>query len=300
MKPRLVVIGSSNTDMILRVPHLPSPGETVLGGTFHMVNGGKGANQAIAAARAGGDVVFLSCLGKDTFGQNALKILSGEGIDTSSIKIVDHAPSGVALINVADSGENSITVAPGANSHLLPEDIERMSDVIRHADMVLLQLEIPIETVYAAVRIAAGFNVPVILNPAPARQIGQEILKLVTIITPNEQEATMLALADDEEISRDLLMKKLKDLGLNTIIITLGEQGVLFSNNGQLVHHDGNKVAVVDTTAAGDTFNGYLAASLAGGESLDDAVRLANNAAAISVTRLGASTSIPYLKEVVQ
>ncbi len=299
MKPRIVVIGSSNTDMIIKVPHLPVPGETVLGGQFHMVNGGKGANQAIASARAGGDVVFLTCLGKDTFGKNALEILDKEGIDTSYIKFVENTTSGVALINVSDSGENSITVAPGANSHLMPEDIENLSEVIKSADMVLLQLEIPVETVYSTIRITSGHNIPVILNPAPARYLDPEVLKLVTIITPNEQEAAKIAFMDGEEVGNAELINALKGLGLNTIIITLGENGVLFSNNGQLGIQDGNKVSVVDTTAAGDTFNGFLAVSLARGESLKEAVRLANNAASISVTRLGASTSIPFLKEVV-
>ncbi len=298
MKPRIVVVGSSNTDMIIKVPQLPSPGETVMGGQFHMVNGGKGANQAIAAARAGGDVIFISCLGSDNFGHRALEILKKEGIDTTHIKIVDDAPSGVALINVSESGENSITVAPGANSHLFPEDIEKLKSVIINADMVLMQLEIPIETVYATIRIADAHRIPVILNPAPARVIEPEILKMVTIITPNEKEAAKLTLKNGSQIGHSDLMNGLRELGLNTIIITLGENGVFFLGNGQEGRQDGNKVNVIDTTAAGDTFNGFLAVSLASGEPLSEAVRLANNAAAISVTRLGASTSIPFLAEV--
>jgi ribokinase len=298
MKPRIVVIGSSNTDMVIRVPHLPGPGETVLGNKFQMINGGKGANQAIAAARAGGDVIFLSCVGNDNFGRNAVELLIEEGIDTSNIKTDNSEPSGVAMINVAGSGENSISVAPGANSLLLPRDIEKSASVIHKADMILMQLEIPLETVYKSIEIASEYKVPVILNPAPARKMDPEMLKLVDYITPNRQEAMELASVGKNNIENEELIAELKLLGINTIIITLGEQGVLYSGNGRFGFQDGNKVKVVDTTAAGDTFNGYLAVFLAKGDTLDNAIRMANRAASLSVTRLGASTSIPHLKDI--
>jgi ribokinase len=297
MKPRVIVIGSTNTDMVIKVPHLPAAGETVLGSEFHIVNGGKGANQAIAAARAGGDVVFLSCVGNDNFGKNALKLLKDEGIDTSLIKIDRKEPSGVAMINVSRSGENSISVAPGANNLLLPEDITKSASAIRKADIILIQLEIPVETVYTSVRIASENNIPVILNPAPAQKLDPGMLKLVNYITPNRQEAIVIAADGYDSIGDSDLITELKRLGLKTIIITMGEQGVLFSGDGQISYQEGNKVEVIDTTAAGDTFNGYLAVSLARGDELDQAIRVANRAASISVTRLGASTSIPYLRE---
>lgn len=298
MKPKIVVIGSSNTDMIIKVPHLPGAGETVLGGEFHMVNGGKGANQAIAAARAGGKVVFLASIGNDSFGKRSIKLLDKESIDISWIKIQEYEPSGVALINVSDSGENSISVAAGANSLLLPDDIEEAASVIKNADIVLMQLEIPLETVYTSIRIAYENHIPVILNPAPARKLDFELLKLVNVITPNKNEVAMIASRENYDPGYEGLIVELKGMGLNTIIITMGEDGVIFSSNGQIKQLAGNKVEVVDTTAAGDTFNGYLAVSLAEGKSMEDAVRIANHAASISVTRLGASTSIPYLKEI--
>lgn len=299
MKPRVIVIGSTNTDMVISVPHLPEPGETVLGGRFHMVNGGKGANQAIAAARAGGDVGFLTCVGDDAFGKNACDLFKQEGIDTSYIKIVEKEPSGVAMINVSENGENSISVAPGANSLLLPEDIKKAESFISKADIVLLQLEIPIQTVYSSIRIAVENKVPVILNPAPAQRIDPEILRMIDYITPNKNEAVAIAnLGKSMRYNEDLILE-LKRNGLKTVIITLGERGVLFTENGQVGHQDGHKVEVIDTTAAGDTFNGYLAVSLARGETLDQAIRIANQAASLSVTRLGASTSIPFLNELI-
>ncbi len=298
MKPRIIVIGSTNTDMVINVPHLPDPGETVLGSRFQMINGGKGANQAIAAARAGGDVGFLTCIGDDSFGKNALDLFKEEGIDTSFIKTVSAEPSGVAMINVAGSGENSISVAPGANSLLLPEDIEKAVLFIRKADMVLLQLEIPLETVYTSIRISKENNIPVILNPAPARELDPEVLKNVDFITPNRSEAFQIAALGNDLRNNEELLLELKNRGSRTVIITLGDEGVLFSQNGQISYQDSNKVDVIDTTAAGDTFNGYLAVALAKGESLDRAVRFASLAASLSVTRLGASTSIPYVSEI--
>lgn len=298
-RPKIVVIGSSNTDMIIKSPHLPGPGETVLGGHFSIVQGGKGANQAIASARAGGEVVFISCVGDDPFGQKAIEELGNEGIETSYIKVVKDIPSGIAMINVAETGENSISVAPGANSYLLPEDILNAADVIKVANIILIQLEIPIDTVAKAVKIAKKYNVPVILNPAPACKLSDEILSNIEIITPNEREAAVIAGLDATNINIPDLAIFLSKTGPGTVIITLGKDGAYYYHNKAGKQIDGYKVNVVDTTAAGDTFNGYLAVSLAAGSKLEDAISLANKAASISVMRLGAQPSIPYFDEVV-
>ncbi|MBE0655638.1 MAG: ribokinase [Bacteroidales bacterium] len=298
MKPRIVVIGSSNTDMIIKSPHLPGPGETVLGGSFTIVQGGKGANQAIASARAGGDVLFITCVGDDSFGQNSIAELAREGIDTSFVKIIKDVPSGVAMINVAETGENSISVAPGANSQLLPGDIINAEHSIKDADIVLMQLEIPIDTVAAAVKIAHKYRVPVILNPAPACILSNEILSHVDIITPNEREAALLAGVKATDNNFSEMARSLRKSGPGTVIITLGENGAFYFHDELEKHVEGYKVNVVDTTAAGDTFNGFLAVSLAQGDELEFAVRMANKAASLSVTRLGAQPSIPYIDEV--
>lgn len=292
---KIVVVGSANIDMIVKVPHIPSPGETVLGKEFFTVQGGKGANQAVAASRAGGDVVFMACVGNDDFGHQAVEAYKKEGIDTSFIKKTDKAATGVALINVASSGENSISVAPGANSFLLPEDIEEMINVIAEASVVLMQLEIPLETIEKVAEIALKHNVPVILNPAPARKLSSELLKKISILTPNEQEAQLLG---DTDRPPKEIAARLTSFGLKTVIITLGKEGAIYSDDeGNITSVPGIKVEPIDTTAAGDTFNGYLACNIARGTSLKDAIALANKAAAISVTRPGAQPSIPYESE---
>ena len=299
-KPKIVVIGSSNTDMIIKLPHIPGPGETLLGGQFSIAHGGKGANQAVASARAGGDVVFISCVGNDQFGQKAIEKLRNEGIETFYIKIVRNTASGIAMINVSETGENSISVAPGANSFLLPEDIQNAEEVVKMADMILLQLEIPVETVLKAVEIARKFNVPVILNPAPACTLSDEILANIDIITPNENEAVLLAGMESLNISIPELAMRLGKKVSGTVIITLGSDGAFYYQNNVGKQIVGCKVNVVDTTAAGDTFNGYLAVSLASGNRLEEAISIANKAASLSVMRLGAQPSIPYFNEVVE
>jgi len=299
MRPRILVIGSSNTDMIIKVPHIPLPGETILGYEFFTVNGGKGANQAVAAARAGGEVIFVGCIGNDAFGQTAMKTFENEGINTHFVKITDSSPSGIALINVADSGENSISVAPGANSLLLPEDILKLERVMETVDYVLLQLEIPLSTVRIAVEMACTKKIPIILNPAPAQQLEPKLLEMISIITPNKHEAALICGNLESSRSPSGLSKSLRNLGVKTIVITLGAKGVFFSNKGIEKTIAGYKVKALDTTSAGDTFNGYLAVSLAKGETLEKSIDLANKAASISVTRIGAQSSIPFLKEVI-
>lgn len=293
MDPHIVVIGSTNTDMIVKVPSLPVPGETILGGEFSVAQGGKGANQAVAAARAGGKVTFISSVGNDLFGRKSVEELAKEGIDTSSIKIVNNVSSGVALINVSQSGENSISVAPGANSMLLPEDIERLAEVIESASLVLLQLEIPLSTVKKAIQIAHDANITVMLNPAPGIRLGEDILTMVDVLTPNETEAVLMTesryLPNQNADLAGTLLKK----GVKTVVLTLGDKGAYYATGEKAEYIPGFTVLAVDTTGAGDTFNGYLAVSLANGDDLRSAVTRANRAASRSVTRLGAQPSIP-------
>ena len=295
-KLKILVIGSSNTDMIIKVSRIPGPGETILGGEFFKTAGGKGANQAVAAARAGGDVTFIGCLGNDSMGKEALEGLSNEGIDVSHVKISEDHPSGIALINVADSGENSITVASGANAQIFPDDIHALKDVISSASIILLQHEIPFETVSAVIDIAYDNNVPVILNPAPAAPVPKEVLTKIFLLTPNEHEAALIT-----EMGSDtdplILGSRLLEMGSEQVIITIGSKGALYLGKGRQEVVKPFAVEAMDTTAAGDTFNGYLAVALAGGEDIIKAIRWANKAASVSVTRMGAQSSIPSYKE---
>jgi len=299
MGNKIVVVGSSNTDMIVQLPHLPKPGETVSGGAFSTAAGGKGANQAVAAARAGANVGLVARVGEDSFGEQAIAGFVGDGIDVSHVTRNPAAPSGVALIFVDDGGENCIAVAPGANATLTPEDVEAAEDLITGAEVVVMQLETPIETVGRAAALAREHGVRVILNPAPARQLSDEILGNVSILTPNESEAELLTgiqVSDDagaEEAARALSAR-----GVDIVILTLGSRGayVFESDSGELV--PGFEVQAVDTTAAGDVFNGSLAVGLAEGKPLAEAVRFANAAAALSVTKLGAQPSAPTRSEI--
>jgi ribokinase len=293
----IVVIGSSNTDMVVKCPRLPAPGETVLGGEFLMAGGGKGANQAVAAARLGAKVELVARVGKDMFGDAALQGFEREGIGTRFIVRDADAPSGVALIFVDARGENEIAVASGANLRLRPADVDAAEDAIRQAEAVVLQLEIPLETVEHAVHLSHRHGVPVILNPAPAQKLSHEVLSKISVLTPNEIELQLLT--DSTEPSREReRAEKLLSTGVGTIIVTLGGEGAL------IVTPDGSqpvpavKVKAVDTTAAGDCFTGALAVAWAEGKTISDAVRFACAAAAISVTRWGAQPSMPTRAEV--
>lgn len=295
MKKNIIVIGSANIDMIARVPHIPAPGETVLGKEFFTVQGGKGANQAVAASRAGGNVVFLTCVGNDDFGRQALEAYEKENIDISGIKKTSEAATGVALINVADSGENSIAVAPGANSHLLTGDILEREEMFVNAAVVLVQLEIPMRTIETAAGLAAKYHIPFILNPAPAQRLSPSLLEKISILTPNEQEAQLLAGIEGTPAE---VADRLLSLGVKNVAITIGKEGVIYTTeNKEILQVPGHSVKAVDTTAAGDTFSGYLAAEIATGKSMQEAVAIANQAAALSVTRMGAQPSIPFRKE---
>ena len=298
---RIVVIGSSNTDMVIRTKNLPRPGETVLGGTFFMNAGGKGANQAVACARLGGAVTFVCKTGNDVFGHQAYQLFDDEGIDPSYVFSDPKNPSGVALILVDDNAENSIAVASGSNSNLVTADIDNSLDAIENSEIVLMQLEIPIKTIEYAAQIAKSRGKMVILNPAPAptEPLPLSILKNIDLITPNETEAELISgIPVVDEPSAIAAAKRMAELGVKKIIITMGSKGAMLYEDGQAELIPSIRVKAVDTTAAGDCFNGALTIAISEGRSLKDAVLFANRAAAISVTRPGAQVSMPYRHEV--
>lgn len=295
----IVVVGSTNTDMVIKASHLPHPGETILGGTFFMSAGGKGANQAVAAARLGGSVSFIAKTGYDIFGKQSIELFEKEGIDISFIQRDHHQPSGIALITVDDNGENCIVVAPGANAALTLTDIDEAKEKIESASLLLIQLETPIETVEHLANMAASKNIKLVLNPAPATKLKDDLLKKISIITPNQKEAEMLTgIKIIDEVSAKQAAVFLKSKGIETVIITMGAAGALMLHENKFQWVPGYKVNVTDTTAAGDVFNGALVVALAEGKNMEDAVTFSCKAAAISVTRLGAQASAPYRKEV--
>ncbi len=297
---KIVVVGSSNMDMVVKTDHIPVPGETVLSGSFFMNPGGKGANQAVAVARLGGDVSFISKMGNDVFGKQFSQLFSDEGIDTRYILSDEDLPSGVALITVDEAGENSIVVASGANANLLSSDLDGALSQIAAAGILLVQLEIPMDTVNYVVKYASRKGVKVILNPAPANILSPELLKCVYILTPNKTEAAMIAgieVTDMESAKRaaQIICSK----GAKNVAITMGPLGALICKSGECSVVKARKVETVDTTAAGDVFNGALAVAVSEGKDLEDAADFACEAAAISVTRLGAQSSIPYRTELI-
>lgn len=298
---RIVVIGSSNTDMVVKAPHLPAAGETVLGGEFMMNAGGKGANQAVAAARYGDRVSFVARVGDDMFGRQTLAAMRGDGIDTSYVTMDGEHSSGVALISVNAEGENSIVVASGANMALGRGDIDRAAGEICAADVVLMQLEVPVSTVAYAAEMAAAAGVPVILNPAPAptEPLGAELLSRLEAITPNRSEAARISGIEVTDIgSARRAAEAIHAMGVRNVIITLGGEGSLVYDGVHFEHVEAVRVEAVDTTAAGDTFNGVLACCMAEGRTLAEAARMAGVAAAISVTRMGAQSAAPTCAEV--
>lgn len=298
MNSRIIVIGSTNTDMVIKAEHLPKAGETILGETFFMNPGGKGANQAVAAARLGGHVTFISKVGNDIFGRQAVELFEEEGIDTSFMLSDPNHPSGVALITVDNQAENCIAVAPGANASLFPKDLKKAIKEIENAAIILMQLEIPVETVEFITGIAASFNIRVILNPAPACKISDNLMKNLYIITPNRVEAEMLTgIKVDDTESAKLAARVIHKRGVEIVIITLGAQGALILNKGEFTMIPAEKVEPVDTTAAGDVFNSALTVALSEGNDIPDAVRFACKASSIAVTRIGAQSSAPYKKE---
>ena len=292
----ILVIGSSNTDMVIKVPELPRPGQTIAGEDFQIFGGGKGANQAIAAKRAGAAVRFIAAIGDDDFGKSALQTFAAEGIDTSSIQILADTPSGVAMIFVDAGGENCIGVASGANARLTPELLQSQQYAFDDVAVLLMQLETPLETVAAAMQMAAARELPVILNPAPAQALSKDLLQGLYCITPNETEAELLSgIAVNDEASAIEAAEAMRQQGVQNVIVTLGAKGALLCNAAGTLFQPAEAVKVVDTTAAGDTFNGVLAAMIAKGESLQSAVETAVRAATMSVQRAGAIASIPHL-----
>ena len=297
---KIVVAGSSNIDMTAYVKSLPRPGETIGGGRFMQANGGKGANQAVSAGRLGGDVLFLTCVGDDMQGRMLKDVFAADGIDTSCMKFSPDSPTGTALIFVADDGENCIAVAPGANRELLPEDIDAAAEMLSKAEYLLMQLEIPLETVYHAVDLAYEAGVKVVLNPAPfSDAIPVEVLSKLWLITPNETEAEKLtgiriASAGDAFQAADFLLSQ----GVKNVIITLGSSGSIICNADTHELVPARKVTAVDTVGAGDVYNGALVTALSEGKSLVEAARFATVASSIAVTRPGAQTGVPHRAEV--
>ena len=300
MKPSIVIVGSAAIDMVIKTDCLPAPGETVLGGTFFMNPGGKGANQAVAAARLNGNVILICKTGNDIFfGQHAIELFGKEGIDTSYMLSHADMPSAVALITVDKNAENCIVVAPGANATFFPEDLSKAKTIIEGASIILMQLEIPLATVEYIANIAAEKGIRVVLNPAPAFPLSDELLKNISIITPNEHEAEMLTGIKVTDInSAKEAAIYLHKKGVESVIITLGAKGALVFDENLFTHVPSIIVDAIDSTAAGDIFNGALVVALIEEKTITEATAFACKAAALSVTRLGAQASIPYREEV--
>lgn len=295
----LVVLGSINADHILNLPRFPAPGETLTGHNYQIAFGGKGANQAVAAGRSGARTAFIACVGDDDIGQQVCRQLVQDQIDITPIETIPNQSTGVALIFVNSEGENEIGIYAGANGYLIESYVNARQPLIANASALLMQLESPLPGVLAAARIAKAHQVQVILNPAPAAALPDELLALVDIITPNETEAealTGIPVADDDGAARAAAV--LHGKGVNTVIITLGSRGVWLSEQGNGQRIAGFRVQAIDTIAAGDTFNGALVTALLEGQTLAKAVRFAHGAAAIAVTRAGAQPSVPWRHEI--
>jgi len=286
---RIVVVGSINMDLVTQAPRFVGPGETILGERFLTVPGGKGANQAVAAARLGAEVALVGALGRDAFGDQLHAGLAAEHVDLTHVARLDDSASGTASITVAD-GENQIIVVPAANARVTPAQVAAAQSLIERADAVLVQMEIPLDTVETTVRLGHRLGVPVILNPAPAQKLPTDWLKLARYVTPNQHELAILLGADPAEDFRNLMQR-----APCPVVLTRGGEGAWYREHGEPLHQSGFKVHVVDSTGAGDTFNAALAVFLK--EGLPDAVRKACAAAALSVTKLGAQGGMPRQAE---
>ncbi len=298
-KNKLIVLGSTNIDHILNVPYFLAPGETLSAQQYQVSMGGKGANQAVAAGRAGANIQFITAVGKDSFGEEALAQFKKDGIDASLIETIEGEKTGVALIFVNNEGENMIGIHPGANAHISPEILQKKLDAIQSASALLMQLEIPLETIELATNYAKDNGVLIALNPAPAKELPDELLSKIDIITPNETEAEILTgIKVDSVESAERASTILHDKGIKIVIITMGSKGAWVSEDKQGTLISGYKVQAVDTIAAGDTFNGVLMTALLDGLDLHAAIQKANAAAAIAVTRKGAQPSIPDINEI--
>ncbi|WP_047154652.1 ribokinase [Aneurinibacillus tyrosinisolvens] len=294
-KSKVTVIGSINMDLVTETPRVPAIGETVLGRNFSTFPGGKGANQAVACARLGAEVTMVGCVGDDGFGRELVHYLLTEHILMDYVEPVTHTATGIASITVQD-GDNSIVVVPGANHELTVKKVAALETIIQHSDIVLLQLEIPLETVEAAANIAHKHGVPVVLNPAPAVRLPENLLDKVSFITPNEHELAIMAGAEGEQ-AEDYCSLMQRYPG--KVVMTKGSEGAYYVlPDGSVGHEPGRKVEVMDTTGAGDTFNGALAVMLAEGKSLEEATKYAVAASALSVTRFGAQSGMPTKDQV--
>ena len=299
-KSRILVVGSANTDMVISAEHFPLPGETMMGHGFMTNHGGKGANQAVAAARLEGNTAFIGKVGDDQFGHSTIEMMKGEGIDVSGPTVTSEQASGVALITTVPSGENSIIVAPGANSTLSYEDIDKAEERIKECDIILMQLEVPIETAEYAASLANKYNKKVILNPAPASTLNETFLNKVHTILPNRIEAEMLTGIKVISIdSAHRAAKAIGEKGINNVVITLGKDGAYVKEKEEYAFIPAKTVKTVDTTGAGDVFCGAFSFHLSLKHSVIESVKFANAAAAISVTRRGAQSAIPYIREII-
>lgn len=286
---KILIVGSINMDLVVRVPHSPQPGETVLGGDFETFPGGKGANQAVAAARMGGEVTMIGRVGTDDFGDTLIQGLVEDKVKTTHVIKDPNAPTGIAMIAVAADGENIIVVASGANLKVTPEDVNIARPLMRETDILLMQLEVPLETVSEAVELAAAYDVPVVLNPAPAQPLPSSIYENVDVLTPNQSELAMLT--GEEDIDKGI--EKLRAWGVKNLVITLGINGARVVTDKIDKHIPAHEITAVDTTAAGDAFNGALAVALAEGMTILDAVRYGMAAGAMAATKRGAQPSLP-------
>jgi ribokinase len=283
-------------DLVVCVPHAPAPGETVLGGDFTTFPGGKGANQAVAAARMGGDVSLVGRVGNDDFGNTLIQGLVDNKVKTTYVTKDTGVKSGIAMIAVADNGENIIVVASGANMSVSVEDVHKAHELLHKADLLLVQLECPLETVEAAVDLAYTHHVPVVMNPAPAQPLSKALLAQVEVLTPNENE--LMLLSGEEDLERGI--KALRGWGVKNVVVTLGARGARLVNETTDQHLPGFKITPVDTKAAGDAINGALAVALAEGKTLVEAVRYGNAAGALAATKNGAQPSLPTREDVEQ
>lgn len=296
-RPKIVVIGSLNMDLVVKAVRAPKRGETVLGEEIHFIPGGKGANQAVGLARLGAETTMIGAVGSDAFGAELKKALQNDGVNTSSVKVLDSEATGVASILLAE-GDNSIVVVPGANTQCLPEDLDQYEGIIAEADLVLLQLEIPLVTVEYAIKLARKHGKTVMLNPAPAQSLSRDLLSQVDYLTPNRSELALLTgMSEESTIAQGI--EHLLKVGVSCCVTTLGAEGVaLMEKGGSLVRVSGYMVPVVDTTGAGDAFNAGLAYALAQKKSIREAAEFAVQVSALAVTKFGAQGGMPMLAEV--
>ena len=299
-KSGVLVVGSSNMDLVVTTKRFPDAGETVFGKKFEMFPGGKGANQAVCAARLGCKTTFIGKMGNDEFREKLSKVLADSDVDVKNIFIDEEEHTGTALITVNEEGQNQIIVISGSNMKLTPENVESNFILFEKASVVITQLEIPLQSVIRIAELAKEYNCVFILNPAPAIQLPDKLFALTDYITPNEIELGLLSgiktIDEDsiEEAARTLIAK-----GVKNVIVTLGSKGALLVNNSSVKNFPVSSVKVVDSTAAGDAFNGAFASSLSGGNSMEEAIKFANKIASISVTRMGAQNSLPYYNEII-